>query len=290
MSKLKAIQPIGVTAARPKIVVYGKAGVGKTWASLDFPKVYYIDSEGGATRPQYVEKLKQAGGAYLGLDGGAGDFDTVLEQVKALATETHPFKTLVIDSFTKLFLNEISKEAERLEASKTKDEFGLSKKPAVRKSRQLVRWLNLLDMNVILICHEKQLYEKGEAVGFTFDGYEKLDYELDLVLQIIKQGLSRKARVVKSRLESFPEGNMIDWSYEDFVKRYGREVTEKEVTAITIASEEQLTRLRYLLEVVKLEPDWLDKVLAKAQVDSIEELDEEKAGKVIEALEKKVGK
>ena len=216
MSKLKAVQPIGIPQSKPKIVVYGKAGVGKTWASLDFPNVYYIDSEGGATGTRYIEKLKTANGAYMGAEQGAGDFDEVIAQVKALATEKHPFKTLVIDSFTKIFINEIAKEAERISAAGNKDEFGASKKPAVKKSRDFVRWLGLLDMNVILICHEKQLYEKGEAVGFTFDGYEKLDYELDLVLQVLKTGASRKARIVKSRLESFPEGNLIDWSFKDF--------------------------------------------------------------------------
>jgi hypothetical protein len=290
MSKLKAIQPIGMEARKPKIVVYGKAGVGKTWTSLDFPKVYYIDSEGGATREQYTDKLRAANGVYLGIENGAGDFDTLIDQVKALATEKHSFKTLVIDSFTKVFINEIAKEAERLEAAGTKDEFGLSKKPAVRKSRTLVRWLNLLDMNVILICHEKQLYEKGEAVGFTFDGYEKLDYELDLVLQISKEGLARKARVVKSRLESFPEGNRIDWSYEEFAKRYGRETIEKQGEAIVLISADQLKAINNLLDVVKLEDDWLRKVLEKAGVDALEELPQDKAAKVLEVLQKKVGK
>lgn len=287
MSKLKAIKPEEAEARKPKIVIFGKAGVGKTWASIDFPLVYYVDAEGGATRDEYKNKLREAKAGYYGVEQGAGDFDDVLEEVKALATEEHPYKTLVIDSFTKIFLNEVAKEHERLNAEKLKDEYGASKKPAVRKSRQLVNWLGKLDMNVILVCHEKQLYEGGEAVGFTFDGYEKLDYELDLVMRIVKTGATRKAFIVKSRLKNFPEGNAFEWSYNKFSEMYGRDVIERESTQITLITPDQKARLEELLDIVKIEPDWLDKALARARVSDFSELSTEQAQKLIDFLEKK---
>lgn len=287
MSKLKAVAPKTAEPQKPKILIFGKAGVGKTWASLDFPKVYYVDSEGGATRNHYTDKLEKAGGVYLGTEQGAGNFDDVLEQVKALATEKHDYKTLVIDSFTQIFQNEVAKEAEKLG---DKDAFGASKKPAIAKSRALIGWLNRLDMNVILICHEKQLYEKGESVGFTFDGYEKIEYLLDLSMQIIKQGVSRKAKVIKSRLESFPEATTIEWSYDEFAKRYGKEVIEKAGKPIELASVEQVARLNELLEVVRLPDGTFEGWLEKAGAASVEELDSDKAEKIITALTKKVSK
>ena len=125
-SRLKAVDPVSAEPSKPKILIYGKPGVGKTWTSLDFPKPYYIDTESGADLAHYTKKLKAAGGAYFGVDQGILDFKEVIEQVKALATETHEYKTLVIDSVSKIFNTAIAAEAERLGAA---DQYGASKKP-----------------------------------------------------------------------------------------------------------------------------------------------------------------
>lgn len=134
-SKLKAVDPKSAAPSKPKVLVFGKSGIGKTWTSLDFPNVYYIDTESGADLGHYTDKLKKSGGAYLGVDQGSLSFDTVLEQVQALATEKHPYKTLVIDSISKLFNTEIATEMEKLG---DKDVYGASKKPAVAYMRRLV--------------------------------------------------------------------------------------------------------------------------------------------------------
>ena len=55
---LKAKQPEKVQVSKPKFMISGESGVGKTFFALDFPKPYLIDCEAGATRPQYQEKLK----------------------------------------------------------------------------------------------------------------------------------------------------------------------------------------------------------------------------------------
>jgi AAA domain len=47
-SRLAAIPPESVQPKKPKVLVFGPPGVGKTWASLDFPRVYYIDTEPGS--------------------------------------------------------------------------------------------------------------------------------------------------------------------------------------------------------------------------------------------------
>ena len=48
MSKLKAKDPVNAEPSKPKMLIFGKPGVGKTWGALDFPSCYYIDTEGGA--------------------------------------------------------------------------------------------------------------------------------------------------------------------------------------------------------------------------------------------------
>jgi hypothetical protein len=153
-TKLLAKAPKAAEPSKPKILIYGASGVGKTWTSLDFPNCYYIDTEDGANLTHYTDKLEKSGGVYMGQADGSLDFQTVIDQVKALATEDHEYKTLIIDSITKLYNTVIANEAERLG---DKDAFGASKKPAIGLMRQLVNWLYRLDMNVILLLTKSEL-------------------------------------------------------------------------------------------------------------------------------------
>lgn len=267
-SKLKAVEPKTAEPSKPKIIIYGKPGVKKTWVSLDFPATYYVDTEGGADLTAYTDKLKKSGGMYYGPDQGSQNFEDVIDQVKALATEAHQFKTLVIDSKSKIFNIEIANEMERLG---DKDAFGASKKPAVQKTRRLMNWLDRLDMTVILICHEKPVWANDKQVGVTFDGYDKLEYELHLCLNIQKIGTESKAFVKKSRLPGFPDASSFNWSYEEFAARYGREVLESMAKTTVLASPEQVKQLKSLIEIVKLpegqEKKWLDAAKAESYGD-----------------------
>lgn len=287
-SKLKAVDPKSAEPSKPKVLIYGRPGSGKTWTSLDFPSVYYIDTEGGADMEHYTDKLKKSGGMYLGVDQGSLSFETILEQVKALATEQHTFKTLVIDSISKVFATEIANEAERLG---DKNAFGADKKPAVAFMRHLVSWLTRLDMNVILIAHEKDLYGLDEKrqrniVGVTFDAWDKLEYELHLCLNIFKQAGQHKARVTKSRLTGFKDAEVIEWSYGSFADRYGRAVLEGVVKPVVLVTAEQLAELKELFEHIKLPDGYEEKCLKKAQVEGWEEMDSDKVAAVINDIKK----
>jgi AAA domain len=286
MTKLKAIEPKKAEPRKPKVMIYGKPGVGKTFTSLDFPNCYFIDTEGGATRDHYTDKLKKSGGAYLGREQGSDDFNTVIEQVEALATEKHAYKTLVIDSFTKLY-NIATFEA----AQKGGDDFGRDKKEANKPTRRLMNWLDRIDMNVILIAHEKPLWgidAKGQRaeIGTTFDGYDKIEYDIDLILNIQKSGPIRNARVTKSRLIAFPEGQSFPWAYEEFASRYGKDVIEDDVKAITLASEEQVNSIVDYIKLYKIEDEKVEKWIKAAKATKLEELTEANAKAMIEHIEK----
>lgn len=289
-SKLLAVPPESVEPKKPKILIYGPAGVGKTWVSLDFPGVYYFDTEGGADLAHYRQKLKASGGMYFGPDQGSLDFETVIGQVEALATEEHPYRTIVFDSVTKLFAAAISGESERLG---DKDVFGASKKTPVRQMARLVRWVNRCDMNAIFICHQTALWglnSKGERaeIGATFDGWAKLEYELHLALRIGKIGLGENAKRIayigKSRLPSFPEGGSFDWSYTAFAERYGRDVIEQAPKQIVLASAEQIAEITALLDRVKVPDGTVEKWLKKAEIESFDEMDAAAIGKCIDWL------
>lgn len=288
MSKLKAVSPKAAEPSKPKVLIFGKPGVGKTWTSLDFPKVYYIDTEGGADLLHYTDKLEKSGGVYFGIEQGSLDFSAVIEQIKALATEKHSFQTVVIDSITKIFNNEIAKEAERLG---DKDAFGASKKPALAMMRQLINWIQRLDMNVILIAHEKAQWGRvngqREETGVTFDCYEKLEYELHLALNIVKLPTRRNAIVKKSRLTGFPDGEAFEWSYQEFAKRYGKDVIEKEATQLVLATEDQLVEIEKILKKAILPKGIKEKWFTAANVSDFQEMDSSKIQAIIKLINDK---
>lgn len=295
-SRLLAVAPATVVPKRPKVLVFGPPGVGKTWVSMDWPDCYYIDTEGGADLAHYRAKLEKAGGMYFGPEQGSLEFDAVIGQIEALATEQHRFKTIIIDSITKLFNVAISDEQARLG---DKDAFGASKKPAVRQMTRLVRWLNRADMNAIVIAHQKDLWgldAKGnrEVVGQTFDAWEKLEYDLHLVLRISKIGKAdqaqRYAHIGKSRLTGFPEGERFDWTYQAFAERWGKDVIEQAVVPVTLATPEQLAELERMLGIVKLPDGVTDKWLSRAGADSYAEMSTDQIAACIDYLNKTLTK
>lgn len=290
MSKLRAKDPKAAEPSKPKILLSGIYKVGKTWFSLGFPNVYYIDTEKGADRDHYTDRLKSGGGVYMGPEDGTLDPEVVIEQFKALATEKHGYKTVVLDSITKIYNTIISKEQERLG---TQDVFGASKKPAIAFMRRLLMWTIRLDMNVIFIAHEKAdwgLDGSGNRVeiGKTADVWEKLPYELDLWLHGIKQGNSRKLIVKGSRLTGFPELESFPMEYKEFAQRYGKDVIEKEAQPIALATVEQVAEITRLVDLLKIDSGTTEKWLEKAGAGNFSEFNTEQAAKVIESLKSKI--
>lgn len=289
---LRGTDPKAAKPSKPKILIYGKPGVGKTWTSLDFPSVYYIDCEGGANLSHYTDRLKAAGGAYLGPSDGANDFGVVTDEIVTLATTQHRYRTLVIDSYSKIFNTAVAAEHQRMEESGRDMEktFGAEKKVAINSTRRWLRWFEKLDLNVILICHERDLWKDGKTIGTTFDGWDKLEYELHLCLHIVKQGASRKARVTKTRLEQFPDATTFDWSYAEFSKRFGQDVIEASAVPFVPASGEQVTKLKTLIDVLKVDADTVAKWKEKAGVDELEDMDADTIQKCIDHLTAKLPK
>lgn len=288
-SKLKAREPEEVEPGHSKMIIYGPSGVGKTWFGLSFPKPYYLDTEGGADLRHYQARLKAAGGAYMGPSDGTLDFGAVITEIQTLATEKHGYKTLIIDSITKLFQAAIAAEAEKLGE---KDAFGASKKPAIASMRRLVSWIDRLDMNVVLIAHEESewgvINGQRTEVGKQADVWSKLVYEIDLSLQCAKRGPKRVAVVRKSRLIGFPEGDSFDLDYAEFATRYGRDRIEAEAKPITLASPDQIKEIGDLLESVKVDPDFMEKCLKRFNAEALTELNETQAAAIIAALLKKI--
>lgn len=289
MSKLLAKKPEATGSEKTKGLIFSESGVGKTWFVTAFPNPYFIDTEGGAKLEHYLSRIRKAGGAYLGPEDGSLDFKTVIDQMQALATEEHTYKTLIIDSITKLYQVAIANEAERLG---DKDAFGASKKPAIHNMRRLVNWAMRLDMNVWFVAHETAQWGtvngQRTEVGRVPDVWDKLIYELDLALWAQKRGQSRMAVVKKSRLVSFPEGEQFPLDYAEFANRYGKEIIEAPVKQITLASTDQVAEVDGLIKAVRVTEEEIEKWFTKAGVSSFAEMSSETINKVIAFLKAKV--
>jgi hypothetical protein len=284
MRELKAKPPVGKDK-RAQIILSGKAGVGKTYFALDFPDCYYIDVEGSAERAHYAKKLAAGGGVYFGRDSGSQDYYTVIEEIQTLATVDHGYKTCVIDSFSKLY-----SIASAIAEEKVGNEFGRDKKEANKPTRRLIRWLDRLDMNVIYICHSADEWGKDASgqqsvVDTTFDGMKKLDHELDLWLEILEEGRSRKARVRKSRLEGFVKGEKFDLIYTDFAERYGNIINAKREILHELPAAEDIAKLKELLTTAGIGSSTTDGWLQKAGVEKLELIPAEDFAKCISYAE-----
>ena len=295
-SLLKAKNPTLDNPGHIKCVIFGRSGAGKTWLALNFPKPFYIDTEGGARLGHYQQKLIESGGGYYGPKQGSNDLDNIIEQISALASEKHEYKTLVIDSITKPWLTEITNEQERLG---DRDAFGSSKKPAVAKMRRLINWIGRIDMNVFLIAHEISEWgmvgTERKEIGKAPDIYEKLIYELDLTLQVRSHSATRRdALVYKTRLTGFPHNESIilqdgsDKGYEAIAERYGRDFIEAENHAIVLATPEQVDRITILFEALNLTEEQISKGLARKNAETIADLSASDAQIIIDDIQKKL--
>jgi hypothetical protein len=289
-SRLKAKAPELVKPGKIKAVIYGISGVGKTTLALSFPAPYYYDVEGGAKGPQYRKLLADSGGVYMGPEDGTLSFDTLIDQMQALATEKHQYKTLIVDSLTKLFQTTIAAEQERLG---DKDAFGASKKPAVAAMRRMIMWASRLDMNIWFVCHEAAewgLDRTGQRteIGRIPDCWDKLIYELDLAIQVVKRGPQRVAIVKKSRIMAFPDADSFNLDYAEFAARIGKDVIESEAGTVTLAMPDQVAEIKKLLEIVRIPDEDIQKGFDKFGVAKWEEMTTEQAATWQSFLKKKI--
>lgn len=280
---LRAKAPETVTK-RLKLFMFGPSGVGKTTAAVQFPRPYIIDCEKGTEN--YDKLITGVGGAVF----QTTDIGDVVSEVKSLLTEKHEYRTLVIDPITTLYQDLLDKSE-----AKVGSDFGKHYGEANKQMKRLVNLIMQLDMNVVMTAHAKKEYgAKLEVLGQTFDAWKRLDYVFDLVVELQKRGkgkgMKRFGAVVKTRIETFPDGDEFEWSYDAIKERYDAATMEREAHVVDLATDEQIVTLKELLETVRTEEGWADKVLAKAGVEDWADMPTDKMQKCIDSLTTKLGR
>jgi hypothetical protein len=274
---LRARKPEAVNK-RLKLFMYGPAGVGKTTAAIQFPNSYIIDCERGT---ENYDKLITASGSAV---FQTVDIHDVVQEVKSLLTERHDFRTLVIDPITPLY-NDLLEKCEQ----KVGADFGRHYGAANKEMKRLANLIMAMDMNVVITAHAKTEYGQNfSKLGYTFDGWRQLDYWFDLVVELGKKGKKRLAKVVKTRIESFPDEDVFEWSYDAIRQRYDAKMLEKEATAVALATADQVRELKDLLSIVRLPEGMVEKWLAKAGVDEWEDMPGDLIAKCIEYVKNRL--
>jgi len=283
-----------VKSKRVKLMMFGPAGIGKTTAAVKWPSSVIIDMERGTDN--YHESIKSAGSVVFQTTNP----DEVKEEIKSLMTEKHPYKTIIIDPVTILY-NAIQEKWNRIftkyadtEKATELQDFGFRYWAKVKSDyKTIMRMLLQCDLNVILTAHQKDLYGEGmKKVGLGSDSMRGDEHIFDYVFQLTKDAKDKRIAIVKKeRAEigkaKFPQE--FEWSYGNFLVYYGKEAIERDSTPITLASPDQVSEVKRLLGIVKVEDTFESDCLTKADVNTWEELTADKIQKVIDLLQKKLG-
>lgn len=288
MSRLRAVKPEKIEK-RLKAFFYGRAGVGKTTAAIQFPAPYLIDTEKGSENDQYIKLLEKSGGVIF----QTSDFNEVMQEIRALMAEKHSYKTLIIDPMTILYNDLLDKCSSKRKTQQDPDgtAYGGHAKLAEAKMKELINLLYQLDMNVIITSHQKNEYSMNgkemTLVGQTFDCFKKMDYLFDLVIEVQKRGKDRVGLIKKSRIENFKEDTTFKFSYDEIADLYGREICERISNPIKLATPDQVNTLRMLVDLYKEPPETIQKWLDKAVASCFEEMSEDIVKALINYMEKR---
>ena len=279
MAKLRGKEP-RPQDKRLKLMVFGEAGVGKTTACLQMPRPYIIDCERGTDN--YSAQVKAVGGVVF----NTVDSEELLNEVRTLRTERHDYLTLCIDSITTVY----SDLLEKCEA-KVGSEFGRHYGLANKTMRTFMNLIMSLDMNVVITAHSKPIYGTNLAVlGKTFDGWKNMDYTFDLVLELKRATpTERHARVVKTRIDTFPDGETFAWSLSSIADRYDLKEMQRKPVSVKVATSRQVSDIKTLVSMMEGGDEFVRKCLTKANVDLVTDLEADQAAKVIQHLEKVTG-
>lgn len=283
---LRAKKPL-VSEARFKAVVYANRGVGKTHFCCSFPDSYYIDSEGLSSYPHFIKMLNDNNSDIVSLH----DLTEIIKEVNALLFTKHHYKTLIIDSLTFPAHLLSNMEADRLSKNGKTDgsDYGRNLAKSKRLTFELGMLLCRLDMNCIVVCHEKTRFQNGEEVGKTSDANEKIEYSLGTVINLRRTGNHVRAFIEKSRYPELKANELIEFSngYEIISSRLGKNVFERVVIPEELATQEQLSEFKRLTHALNVSEDIQIKWKINERSSSIEQMKKDSIQKYIDAMTKK---
>lgn len=199
-----------------KILVWGEAGSGKSRFALSAPAPLVIDLE-GSTR-LYANKFDFWKAEVDKTNPQAGNPGSLtINLLKEILEGKYPDrKTLIVDPVTDLLdcIEDVSaKKYEEMIGKKVTELNAVQKTKwyAYRRetARNILNQLKDIPMNLILVARAKNLWDtkdgKMQPVGLTYDALDIVEYLMDIVIQLEKNGDETRAIVKKSRLGNLPK-------------------------------------------------------------------------------------
>lgn len=286
---LRAKRPVVTDKPRFKAFIYASPGAGKTHFCCSFPETYYIDTEGLEDFPQFVNMLHDNKSDLIYLT----ELTEIINEVKSLLSVKHNYKTLVIDSISFPYGWLTQMEAERLQKKSPHTEgteFGVNKAKAIRLAYQLGILLSMLDMNVLVISHEKVKYANGEEIGKTFDVTDKIAYALGAVMHMRLQGKQRKLLIEKSRYTELKTNDLIDFENGyDFIKNiFGEDVFVRDSKPVELSTKEQIQNFNRLSNILGYTEEQIQTKLRYQKAESLETVQKDVMEKWINILNDKI--
>jgi len=289
--KAKTPEP-SKTHPRLKFFLYAPSGWGKTTSLIRlFPQAVIIDTEGGCDH--YLSDIKDAGSALL----QSNDVGEITQELTDLLTTKHSFRSVILDPVTIFYqsLQEkwrlvFAEDFERRGKTSPTEDYGFPLWDRIKKEHKRInRLLTDLDLNVAMTAHERPEYgEDMKKIGSTYDGLRGLDYLFDVVVHGFtpKKQPIRMAEVIKDRTGHF-EG-VFKWSVAGFREKWDAKALEREAIPVSLATPEQVTEVKYLVDLKLCTDSWLAACKTKANAEEWSEFPADKLQKVIDSLKKKL--
>jgi hypothetical protein len=296
--KLRAKSPANDEHRRLKFFCYGPSGWGKTVNCIQlFPQAVIIDTERG-TEP-YADLIQSQGSVVL----HSNDADEIAEELRALLTTEHEYRSVIIDPITvlyqtlqdkwdQIFARKFERRGDKV-AIETQD-WGITYWQRVKNEHKKINNLVAkLDMNVAMTAHTKPVYgENFKVTGQTFDGIKGLDYFFDVVFQLYIQNGKRYCNVVKERAmpgkSHFPA--TFEWNMAMVREAWGIEELNRASTPIEMALESQVNEVTQLLDILTLPDSVIAKWFTKANAENWSDFSAIDIGKCIDYLKAKLPK
>jgi hypothetical protein len=269
---LRAKKP-EVKPARVKALIYADKGVGKTHFCCSFPNAYYIDTEGLQDYPQFVEMIRANNSDLVYLT----ELSEIIKEVKELLSTKHDYRTLIIDSLSFPYGWIAQLEADRLiekDSSKEGTEYGANLAKGKRLIFQLGILLSRLDMNVIVVAHEKMKFADNKETGKTYDISDKMAYSLGSVWQMKLMGKSRKLFIEKTRYKELKTSDHINFDdgFNVLKSLFSEEIFVRKSNIEELATPEQVKSFNHLIQIFNVPTETIQKWLINTQATEIENM------------------
>lgn len=215
---------------RFKIFISGPPGCFKTRVALGLanngnrkePALAVVDTEFGTDqyRGQFPFRFLQE-----------NDPATVKAELKKMVANPGEVKTLSFDSFSEYYKALIDEWVERFLARELtspgyKNEYYTLQprdyQHINRSASKVIRMLLASKLNLICICQLKDKWENMKVVGSVFDGYKRLPYYFDTIINVNKKGSDSWKAVVdgKDRSGCLKPNQEIPWENDEQIVEY----------------------------------------------------------------------